>query len=114
MAQPGQVLRNGRLELTLLQTAATTGGALLEMDARYLPGSRPPPPHFHPMQEERFRIVEGSLHFVINGQPRDAHAGEEVVLPPRTVHAIWNASAVPARVIWQTRPALRSEDFLEA
>jgi quercetin dioxygenase-like cupin family protein len=100
------------MRLQFLRTAADTGGELLEMEATYQPGSVEPLEHFHPQQEEHFEVVSGKLRARVGGEERSLGAGDTLEIPPRTVHAMWNDGDMEARVIWQTRPALRTEDFM--
>jgi mannose-6-phosphate isomerase-like protein (cupin superfamily) len=100
----------GRLEV--MQTGASTGGALVAVIARYRPASRRPPPHYHPAQEERFRILAGRMTAVVDGRTLQLAVGDELVLPPRTVHQFWNAGPDEAAVAWETRPALRTDRLL--
>ena len=113
MAKAGDVLDNGHLRYLIKQSARETNGALLEMEVTYRPGSPPPPPHFHPRQDEHFRVLSGALRFVLDGRETLARAGDEVTIPARTVHAANNPHDQPATVTWSTRPALRSEEFFE-
>ena len=116
MATAGDVIENpaGRMGLRFLRTAAETNGELVEMEATYDPGSVEPLEHFHPRQEEHFEIASGELRARIDGEERTLSAGDELDVPQGTVHAMWNEGDGQARVIWQTRPALRTEDFLVA
>lgn len=57
----GQVLR-------ILKSRKDTKGALLEMEATYQPHSPEPPAHYHPFQEEEFRVLSGDIKVQINGQ----------------------------------------------
>lgn len=99
------------MTLRILRSAEETGGELLEMEAAYPAGSAAPPAHFHPHQEERFVILEGSMRAVVGGVRRDLAAGETLVLPAGTSHAMWNPGPGQARVSWQVRPALRTQEF---
>jgi mannose-6-phosphate isomerase-like protein (cupin superfamily) len=101
----------GRMRLRFLRTAADTNGELVEMEATYQPGSVEPLEHFHPRQEEHFEVVSGSLRARVGTEERSLAAGDELDIPRGTVHAMWNEGEDEARVIWQTRPALRTEDF---
>lgn len=87
---------------------------LLEVEAHYAPKGKPPPKHWHPAQGERFEVLEGHVRVRTPGHDRLLEAGEEVEIPRKTVHQIWNPSDHPARVIWQTRPAGRTEDWFRA
>jgi quercetin dioxygenase-like cupin family protein len=113
VATAGEVIENpaGRMRLRFLRTAADTNGELVEMEATYQPGSVEPLEHFHPRQEEHFEVASGTLRARIGGEERSLAAGDQLDVPPGTVHAMWNEGEDEARVIWQTRPALRTEDF---
>jgi mannose-6-phosphate isomerase-like protein (cupin superfamily) len=115
MARSGETVTNPVAGMTLLfvKTAADTDGELLEMEATYEPSSMPPIPHFHPSQREHFEILEGTMHARIDGAERELRAGDEVDVEAGTVHAMWNEGPEPARTLWQTRPALRTEEFFE-
>lgn len=84
---------------------------LLEVDATWGAGGSPPPAHLHPAQDERFEVVEGALRVRLDGEERDLVAGEILEIPRGTVHAMWNPGIAPARARWQTRPALRTEEW---
>jgi mannose-6-phosphate isomerase-like protein (cupin superfamily) len=114
MALAGITLDNGDVLLKFVQTAAETSGEAHIQEARYQPGSRPPPYHRHPHQDERFKVLEGSLRFVLNGIERTVTAGEVLDIPRGTLHLAHNPQAVPAIALWETRPALRTADFFVA
>lgn len=99
--------------LTVRTPAVDSGGELLELEAVYPPGGKPPPEHYHPAQEERFEAVEGTVHVRLDGRERELRAGETLVIPARAGHTFWNPGAEPARLLWQVRPALRTERFFE-
>jgi mannose-6-phosphate isomerase-like protein (cupin superfamily) len=102
------------MRLRFLRTAADTNGELVEMEATYQPGSVEPLEHLHPQQEEHFEIVSGALRARIGANERSLAAGDTLEIPRGTLHAMWNEGDAEARVIWQTRPALRTEDFFVA
>jgi glyoxylate utilization-related uncharacterized protein len=58
-------------------------------------------------------VLEGELHVRIADAESTVRAGETVDVPPGTPHAMWNAVPQPARALWQTRPALKTEGFFE-
>jgi hypothetical protein len=115
VARSGEEIRNPVAGLTLryLQTAADTDGQLLEMEATYEPSSIEPVEYFHPRQDEHFEIVEGTLQAQIEGERRELRPGDILDVPAGTRHSMWNGSDRQARTPWQTRPALRTEDFFE-
>ena len=59
--QPGDTLENSVSgeRFTFTHTAASTGGELLAFDFALRPGESVPIPHVHPIQTERFEVVEG-------------------------------------------------------
>ncbi len=109
----GDVIDNSAalMRLRLVRTAADTDGELLEMEATYEPGSVEPVEHFHPRQDERFEILAGRIEARIGDERRTLSEGDAVEIPAGTGHAMWNGGRDQARVLWQTRPALRSEEF---
>ena len=114
MAKPGDELLDpdgGRL--IFRQTAGSTDGQLLEMEAFYPPNSELPPEHYHPHQEEHFEVVSGVIQTIIDGRERSYQPGEDFTIPPGVPHAMHNISDEEGHVIWQTRPALRTEMFHE-
>jgi quercetin dioxygenase-like cupin family protein len=95
-------------------TVRSVEDGLLEVEAVYEPGKRPPPPHFHPAQDESFEVLEGVVRVRIDGAARDVAAGESFEVARGTVHQMWNPSPVKARVRWQTRPASRTLQWFRA
>src|SRR5688572_114398 len=110
----GLELDSGDVLLRFVQTARETDGALHAQEARYVPRSRPPPYHCHPHQDERFAVVEGGLHFHLDGEDRAVSAGEEIHVPRGAFHKAHNPHDTPTLVLWETRPALRTAEFLYA
>ena len=103
------MIDNGQgFRLLLVKTAADTGGELLEMEASYSGGDLPPS-HFHPKQDERFTVLEGTMRTVIGGAERTYAAGETFDVPAGTPHQM--AATEPSKVRWEVRPALRTEEF---
>jgi quercetin dioxygenase-like cupin family protein len=95
------------------RTSVDTHGELLEVEAVYTkPTPSRPPVHYHPHQEEIFRVLSRELHAEIAGRPRTLREGETLVIPEGTRHEMW-AEEAGVRVNWQTRPALRTEAFFE-
>ena len=116
MARSGEEIDNPvvGLSLRVVQTAADTGGRLLEMEATYRPSSIEPVVHFHPSQREHFEILEGRMMARIADAPaRELKAGDTVDVDAGVVHSMWNPGPEIARSRWETRPALRTEEFFE-
>lgn len=116
MARPGNVLENPITGQRLLfrKTAKGTGGELLEVESIYTRASPSRPPvHYHPNQEERFEVLSGTLRVLLDGEERTLKVGEILTVPPGTPHEMWNVEEGETRVNWQTRPALKTEEFFE-
>ena len=112
LARAGEEIQAGDgFRLRFERTAADTGGELLEMEASYAGGGRLPPEHLHPEQDERFEVLEGAVKTVVAGVERVYRQGESFEVPAGTPHQM--AGEGPARVRWEVRPALRTEEFFE-
>lgn len=107
----GIELEMGGVLIKFRETGAETNGALHVQEARYPAHSAPPPMHRHRKQEERFRILEGTLNFQVAEERRTVNAGEELVVPKGALHRAYNPGDTAALVIWETRPALRTAEF---
>jgi mannose-6-phosphate isomerase-like protein (cupin superfamily) len=83
----------------------------LEVEGTWGPDGSPPPKHFHPAQDERFEVLEGTLSARVDGEQRALRAGDSLEIPRGAVHQMWNAGAVPVRATWVTSPAGRTEDW---
>jgi hypothetical protein len=86
----------------------------LEVEGRWRPGGKPPPAHYHPEQDEHFEVLDGTLTVRLDGEERDLGMGETLDIPRRTSHQVWNRGDVDTSAIWQTRPALRTEDWFRS
>jgi quercetin dioxygenase-like cupin family protein len=65
MAFTGQVLDNpiSGERFVFHQTASDTGGQLLAFDLVLTPDGHVPGGHVHPVQEERFQVLRGTMKF---------------------------------------------------
>jgi quercetin dioxygenase-like cupin family protein len=116
MAHAGDELCNTQTEkqrIVLRKTAKETDGALLEMEAYYKPGGHYPPEHYHPLQDEHFEVTKGQLHVRLNGVQVTYVAGQSFDIARGTPHTFRNAGEEEAGVIWQVRPALKTQQFYE-
>ncbi|QMU26704.1 cupin domain-containing protein [Adhaeribacter radiodurans] len=115
MAYPNKTIRHPKTgqEIQFLLTAKETNGQLLHMQTTYQAHSTEPPAHYHPNQEEDFRVLEGEIKVRINGQVKLLKQGEALHIPRNTIHTMWNATERPAVVDWQVRPALNTDHFFE-
>ena len=103
------------LKLTPLESVAirSADAEELEVLVTYLHGD-PPPKHFHPEQDERFDVTEGTVRVELDGEVRDLGPGDSLEIPRGTVHRLWNPEGEAARAIWQTFPAGRTEQWFRA
>lgn len=86
----------------------------LEVEATYFAGHRRPPRHWHPMQDEHFEVLTGTVQVEIDGTTREIGTGESVEIPRGGNHRLWNDHSDPARVVWRTSPAGRTEQWFRA
>jgi quercetin dioxygenase-like cupin family protein len=111
MITPGQTLENPVTgeRFTFIETAATTGGELLSFELGLRPGGAVPLPHVHPIQTERFEVVEGRMRFRLGLRTVVAGPGEVVEVAPGVMHGFANAGDGEALVRVEVRPALEME-----
>ena len=111
---PGQSLQNPVTgeRFTFTHTASSTGGELLAFDLGLAVGGAVPIPHVHPIQTERFEILDGSVRFRIGLRTRVAEPGDVVEVAPGVVHSFANAGDDEARLHVEVRPALAMENML--
>ena len=87
MAYAGQAIENplSGERIIFLKTAADTNGELLAIDLELRRDGHVPGTHVHPIQEERFEVVKGTMRFKMGGK-RMIATGGEVVVPPGVRH----------------------------
>src|SRR5262249_28687518 len=116
MAYVGQTLKNPASgeRITFRRTAAETGGELVAIDLELPPRGRVRGGlHLHPLQEERFEVVEGTMRFRLGGKRIVGGPGEVVVVAPGLKHDFANAGDDEALVRVEVRPALKMEELFE-
>jgi quercetin dioxygenase-like cupin family protein len=115
MARSGEEIHNPIQGDSILfrHTARDTGGELMSGELVVSPGGGNPL-HVHPLQEEHFEVLSGTLGVQIGDEHRSLGQGQEATVPPGTPHRWFNDSArEEARVLGEVRPALNSEVFFE-
>jgi quercetin dioxygenase-like cupin family protein len=100
--------------IVIRTSGAETGGRLLVFDLTLPPGAHVPAGHTHPIQVERFTVLDGQVRFTLGRRIILARAGDVVEVPPRTPHWFGNAGAGTAQLRVEVRPALRTEELLRA
>lgn len=113
MISPGQMLENPVTgeRFTFTQTAASTEGELLAFDFGLRPGGAVPIPHVHPIQTERFEVVDGRMTFRVGLRRLHAGPGDVVEVPPGVAHSFANAGEDEALLRVEVRPALAMEEM---
>ena len=111
MISPGQTLENPVTgeRFTFTDTAASTDGELLAFDFALRPRGAVPIPHVHPIQTERFEVVEGRMSFRMGFRKIQADPGDVVEVPPGVAHSFANAGEDEAHLRVEVRPALAME-----
>jgi mannose-6-phosphate isomerase-like protein (cupin superfamily) len=115
MAYRGQILDNpvSGERIVFRKTSADTGGELLEIDLELAPDGHVPGKHVHPVQEERFEVISGTMKFKMGRKTVIAEAGEVVTVPAGVSHKFENGGDETAHVRVQVRPALKMEQLFE-
>ena len=114
MASSGQILDNPVTgeRIRFVATAADTGGERLTFEMELGPDGRVPGTHVHPEQEERFRVLAGTMTFRLGLRRIVARAGDTVVVPAGRAHRFANGGEDTARVRVEVVPALDMEHLL--
>jgi quercetin dioxygenase-like cupin family protein len=112
--RPGHVMENpvgGENRIVFTNTAQQTGGEVFGLEVFIRAGAPGTPEMVHPLQDESFQILSGSLDFSIGGQERRLEAGESLLIPKGTPHNWWNESNEETHALVELKPALRSEEL---
>lgn len=99
--------------ITIRVSGAESGGELLAWELRLAPGGRVPNGHVHPVQEERFTVVEGCLRLRVGRRGRLVRPGQTVTVPPGAPHHFANPGRTEALVLVETRPAMQMHELLK-
>jgi quercetin dioxygenase-like cupin family protein len=114
--QPGEALENPMTgeRFIFIETAASTDGELLAIELELRAGGGVPMPHVHPVQAERFEVLEGTVRFRVGRRTILAAAGEILEIEPGVRHALGFANPWPdpARPRVDVLPALQMEEML--
>jgi quercetin dioxygenase-like cupin family protein len=113
MITPGQTLETPVTgeRFTFTHTAASTDGELLAFDFALRPGGAVPIPHVHPIQTERFEVLEGRMRFRVGLRTLIAEPGDVIEVAPGVMHSFANAGEEEARLRVEVRPALAMEEM---
>lgn len=103
----------GGASFVVAKSAAETGGERVELEITLPPDAAGPPPHFHPRQEEQWRVLAGMLDVQVDGNWRTLREGESASIPAGHVHTLRNRSNEEVRVLDVHIPALDFQDYME-
>jgi mannose-6-phosphate isomerase-like protein (cupin superfamily) len=78
-------------------------------EARLPPGGQTAP-HYHPLTEEIYYILEGTGRLTIGDETRDVGPGDAVAIPPGAVHTIATTSEVSLRFLCCCAPGYEHRD----
>ena len=88
-------------------------GDVLKMDVYVDPGGGVSIPHYHPVIEERFEVVEGVVIFTADGEETRARGGyPPVVVKPGVRHSFRNVGETEAHIVCEAEPAGDLQAFL--
>ena len=114
MADTGDILTlPGDTSFAIVESAADSGGRRVEFEITMPAGAPGPPRHFHPRQEEGWRVVSGELSVYVDPDWRVLREGEALSIPPGTVHTLRNRSHGVVRFRDVHTPALDFQEYIE-
>jgi uncharacterized cupin superfamily protein len=85
-----------------------TNGAYCLFEGRVMPGGSAPP-HYHPIEDETYYIVDGHFTFLLGEEQIDAVAGTYMFVPHGAVHAFQNIGDSPGRLLVMVSPGDKHE-----
>ena len=115
MIRTGQTIENPITgeRLVFHKTSADTDGEAVVVECIVQPHGAVAAAHVHPLQEERFEVLRGSVGFRVGRKKFVAGPGQRLTVPPGTAHRFWNAGNEEASFVCEIRPALRFEQLVE-
>jgi len=99
---------------SIIESAADSGGKRIEFEITMAPGAMGPPKHFHPRQDESWKVIEGELSVFVEDGWRTLAEGDSLSIPPNTVHTLRNRCSGDARFRDIHEPALDFQEYIEA
>ena len=83
---------------------------IVAIEATFLPG-KAHPFHIHPGQEEVIYVIEGTIEQWVESESRTLTAGDAVVIPADAVHATYNETGEPAKILAILSPAVEGDGY---
>lgn len=78
-------------------------------EARLPPGASTTP-HYHPLTEEIYYILEGTGRVTIGEETSEVGPGDAIAIPPGAVHTITTTSGVPLKFLCCCAPGYEHSD----
>jgi mannose-6-phosphate isomerase-like protein (cupin superfamily) len=78
-------------------------------EARLPPGATTTP-HYHPITEEIYYLLEGSGRMTIGDQSREVGPGDAIAIPPGAVHSITNSGSETLKFLCCCAPGYEDHD----
>ena len=78
-------------------------------EARMAPGTSTTP-HYHPVTEEIYFILEGTARMQIEDTTQSVGRGDSIAIPPGSVHQITNTGRETLRFLCMCAPAYEHDD----
>jgi mannose-6-phosphate isomerase-like protein (cupin superfamily) len=100
--------------LVVLEEASDSAGEAFRFEILTDVVAEPPDDHVHGDQAERVEVLAGTLCVRVAGREHLLHAGESMIIPPGTPHAVWNVGHGQTRTRGEFRPALDMQERMEA
>lgn len=95
----------------LVGPAEWSGGTFNVMD-QIVPAGLLVPPHVHEHEAQVAFVISGAIGFWVDGEELELTAGGYIHRPAGKPHALWNATAEPARMLEITSPAAGFEEYM--
>ncbi len=83
---------------------------IVTIEATFLPG-KCHAFHYHPGQEEVIYVLEGAVEQWVEGEKAMLRPGDAVVIGADVVHATFNDTAEPARILAILSPAVEGDGY---
>ncbi len=98
-------------EIVYELAGAAAGGARAHSVAQIrIPPGKSSRPHYHPVAEESYVILQGVAGIEIDGTSAALYPGDAVAIPPTAVHRIWNAGEADLLFVAVCVPAWTPDD----
>ena len=67
--------------------------------------------HIHPDQEELIYVLQGRIEQWLEKETRELQAGDSAFIPAGTVHASFNSTSGPARLLAILSPSVKEQGY---